>query len=200
MQFMAQRLGMEGDEKRWHEMAERLHQAINLDLWNGSAGCYQDRRVPGGFVDASTSSLFWPLFARVSDDERAAGLIEMLRDPRRFRLDAGVPSVAVDDPCYSNDMHRGPVWPAMNAMIAEGLAAYGADELAVDLRQRTLSAIARWYRATGCFWEFYDGQDVRPPASLERKSHRSYGGGQGNIADHHVTAAVFTKLCHEVFG
>jgi len=53
-----------------------------------------------------------------------------------------VPSVAMDDPKYEPlRMWRGPTWVNINYLLIEGLKRSGYDELARDLRRRTLDLI-----------------------------------------------------------
>ena len=48
-------------------------------------------------------------------------------------------------------------------------AHYGYDEIAEELREKTLSTVYKWYKKTGTIFEFYDPLDKTIPYRCERK-------------------------------
>jgi len=60
----------------------------------------------------------------------------------------------------------------INYFIVLGLRKYGYIEIAEELRQRTLSAIQKWYEETGNIFEFYDADNKVNPFRLKRKGEQ----------------------------
>jgi glycogen debranching enzyme len=69
-------------------------------------------------------------------------LLGHLRDPQQFWSRYPVPTVALDDPKFDPlQMWRGPTWININYLLVEGLQRIGQDELAAELRRRTLDML-----------------------------------------------------------
>lgn len=162
-------LGYREDEKRWKAQAEELTARINAFLWDEETGFYYDREIDGTWVKIKTPAGLFPLFAGVASPAQAERLVKHLTNPAEFWAHMPVPTVALDEPVYEPDMWRGPVWLALNFIVIEGLRRYGYQDLADELKERTLAEVDRWYQATGCLWEFYDPRGQVPPSKLRRK-------------------------------
>ena len=93
----------------------------------------------------------------------------MLTDPNEFYTEFSVPSIAVHDKTFGSDMWRGPVWINYNYMIIQGLKEYGYNDIATDLRDKTIKVINEWYEKTGTVFEFYDCESKKAPSKLPRK-------------------------------
>ena len=166
---IARAQGHEWEAEEWHAKAEELAVRINDFLWDEETGFYYDREPNGTWVRVKTPAGLLPLFAGVANKAQAERLIEHLTNPLEFWTHMPVPTVALDEPAYEPDMWRGPVWVNFNHLVIEGLRRYGYDDVAEELRERTLVEVDRWYQTTGCLWEFYDAKGVIPPPELRRK-------------------------------
>jgi glycogen debranching enzyme len=184
-------LGRGEDAFAWLSLRESHRRLMEAWLWSSDHGLYLDR-IGSDWVEVPTVASFTPLYARVPGEERAARLVESLRDPERFWRALPVPSVAADHPEYSDDMWRGPTWLNLNYLVAEGLLQYGHRDLALELAERTVGEVARWYEREGCLFEYYDPEGVRSPASLSRKRNT----GIGVIRDYGWSAAMYIEFCH----
>ena len=122
-----------------------------------------------------------------------------LLDPREFATGFPVPTVAADEPSFSDDMWRGPTWININYLLFRGLLHYGLVAEANDLRSRTLREIARWYEATGAIYEYYDSRGEAEPGLLHRKGGVGSSGGYGigTIRDYGWSAALYVALANE---
>ena len=107
----------------------------------------------GERIEVMTWSRFAPLVALLYSPEEARTLIEHhLLDQERFWLPCGVPTVAKTDPAYDPDepgwgdawQHphwRGPTWIAVHWFLAQGLRSYGYQDLALELREKSVRLI-----------------------------------------------------------
>ena len=78
-------------------------------------------------------------------------------------------TIATTHPAYSTDMWRGCVWLNHNYFIIKGLTNYGYTDLANEIKNKTLQAVNKWYKKTGCIFEFYDSKDEISPLMCDRK-------------------------------
>ncbi|UCH35542.1 MAG: hypothetical protein JSV65_04100 [Armatimonadota bacterium] len=194
-------LGRPADAEAWRAERQRLATAVEAALWCEEDGMYYDRVPGGGFVRVKTCAGFAPMFAGIASAERVSRLVERLIDPAQFWPAFPVPSVALDEPSFTDDMWRGPTWPSYNYLIVQGLKRYGHDDVAADLAERYLDEVTNWYTREGAFFEFYDCAGRTSPRRLHRKgrqpTHRS--GGIPVVTDLNWSAAVFVALAAEKY-
>jgi len=195
LEKMAQKLGLKTDAQMWAQMRSDRSRKINELLWDPETGFYYDLDPEGGQIKIKTAAGFTPLFAGICSKEQAAALVEHLTNPKEFQRAFLLPSVSADEPAFSDNMWRGPVWVNYNRLVIEGLARYGYRDEAAELRTITLKEIARWYGRDGVIYEFYDSEGRRSPAELSRKGKAGVRVGDQRIGpcvrDYHWTAAIF---------
>ncbi len=149
---------------------EATKKAINEVLWDEEDGFYYDwDQSTKAHQKVRAVSSFLPLFAGICDEKQAQALVACLNDPQDFQATFPIPSISKKDATYGSDMWRGPVWINYNYMIAEGLEAYGFAPLADHIRTRTVEVLDEWFKVYSTLFEFYDCEDVTPPARLYRK-------------------------------
>jgi len=202
MEVLARIAAMAGrgnEAEQWQEQAATLAGLINERMWDEGTGFYYDLRADGALLPLKTVVGFLPLWAGVASEEHAARLREHLLDPREFACPFPVPTVALDEQSFSDDMWRGPTWINTNFLIIQGLRRYGFAAEADDLRARTLGEIQRWYEATGAIYEYYDNFAQTEPGLLHRKGGVGSAGGYGvgTIRDYGWSAALYVALARE---
>jgi glycogen debranching enzyme len=110
-------------------------------------------------------------------------LIGHLLDPQEFWGEYAIPTVARNDPKYDpNTMWRGPIWANVNYFFIEALKQINEDELASELREKTLKMIMEHPG----LYEFYNGDNGVPPD----KAAKIFG----------WTAAVFIDLAIQIMN
>ena len=170
MSIIADELGdMENAEffRNWYE---KIKTDINKHLWCEEDKFYYDYDLNNNCMHKIQSvASFLPLFAGICDENQAKALYEHLTNPETFYTEFPVPSISKKDATFGSDMWRGSVWINYNYMIAEGLDSYGFENLAYELRVKTVDVINTWYMRTGTVYEFYDCENKIPPASFQRK-------------------------------
>jgi hypothetical protein len=166
---IAEVLGKEEERDVHGARAAQLRELINANLWDEDTGYYYDRdESTGELVKVRTAASFVPLFAAVPDSARARRLRDNLMDPAAFNSLMPIPTVALNDPNFSRDMWRGPVWINISYMVIRGLADSGFSDEAAELAFRTIDGVFRTHQGSARLWEFYDPErfDI---AKLERK-------------------------------
>jgi hypothetical protein len=132
----------------------RMEAAI-ARLWSATHGVFLSfDQIGGAPIEAATSGGLLPLFAGAASAEQVRAMESTLRRWRGL-VRCLVPSTAPDDARFDPLRYwRGPVWAAVNWMLAEGLEASGAAAMATDLRDATRDMIA-----AGGFNEYFDPRD-----------------------------------------
>lgn len=183
----------------WRLRAQALAALVNERMWDEETGFYYDLVADGSLLKLKTVVGFLPMWAGIASEEQCGRLLQHLSDPREFATAFPVPTVAADEPSFSDDMWRGPTWINMNYLIFRGLMRNGFMAQANELRQVTLREIQRWYGARGAIYEYYDCQGQTEPRLLHRKGGvgRKGGYGMGTIADYGWSAALYVALSNE---
>ena len=115
------------------------------ELWDEASGQYYSRDAhTDELIKMPTIATFLPLAAKVPSDARAKRLTALLREASGFWPRYPVPSVPTDGPQFDADRYwKGPTWVNTNWAIIVGLREYGENELAGELRRRTLELVAQ---------------------------------------------------------
>jgi neutral trehalase len=175
-------------------MAGKVHD----ELWDEEEGIYCDRDLEGNPERVQAVSGFFPLMLPDMPEGRAERLVEALNDPDRFNAPFPVPTVAVSDPTYSNDMWRGCMWANTNYLVIHGLRRQGRTAEADRLAAKTIDCVRKYYETCGVLFEFFDSSDKTPPNACDRKGpcEPPYDIRKKVqcIRDYHWTAAVTALL------
>lgn len=141
---MAKILQKDQEFTRYTEEYERMKELINTYLWNEADGFYYDRNWNGSFSKNKAASNFYPLVAKIPDQERALLLRKRLLNENEFWGDYIVPTVSRDSPEYADqDNWRGKIWPPTNYLIYQGLKAYGFDAVASEYAKKSTELFVR---------------------------------------------------------
>jgi len=197
LQMLAKMAEVLGDDPApLRARAAELAALVNERLWHPDLGLYLDRG-PGDdlaeWMTMKSAACFLPMIACIPTVQQATRLVDHLTRPGEFWLPVPVPTVAADEPQFSDDMWRGPTWMNINYLIWEGLRNYGFDNIADTLRRRSMAAVERWYYEAGGVFEYYDPQDETHPFRQQRKGGVGAEGGTGIgvIRDYGWTAATY---------
>lgn len=163
-------LGDPARAEKWQRVADDIKDKINAELWDEETGAYYDKLLTTGELTRVLTPLsFFPLFVGIPSAEQAKKMVKLLTDKTKLWTPAPLASISQDHPAFSTDMWRGGVWLNLNYFIIKGLKDYGYDEIAEELREKTLAMIKKWYKKTGTIFEFYDPMDKTYPDRCERK-------------------------------
>ena len=169
LSYIYNELGDSKNAEKWRGIYENLKKTINELLWDEETGAYYDRLFNGTLSKVLTPTSFLPLFADIPSKEQAAKMVKTLTDENLLWTALPLATVSKSHPTFSNDMWRGGVWLNLNYFIIAGLKKYGYDEIAEELKTKTLEAVNKWYKKTGAIFEFYAPEDDIPPFACHRK-------------------------------
>ena len=165
---------------RYKRMYFALKTRINNLMWDADTGFYhdldaQEQRLPLKMIGA-----YWTLLAEIPNDERAARMIEYLKDPDVFGTDNPFPSVSVDSPCYSENVqgYCGAVIPSNIYCVVKGLEKYGENVFARECAIRhvyfMLDTLHPGENIQGDVWEAYLPNKEGTPAAIQAASGETF--------------------------
>lgn len=156
---IARVLGLEDEAEAWERKSAEMTQRMMEVLWDAEAGLFWALHN-GEPVRVRTPFSLYPMMTGKLESEVCRALVEKLTDPASFWTRYPVPTVAKDDPRYApTTMWRGPVWLNVNYMLIEGLQRCGYDDIARELRRRTLKMV----NCAPDIFEFYHPEDASIP-------------------------------------
>ena len=178
----------------WRGFSANISAALHEALWDEGTGLYLDRFVVDGklgtFSPVKAVTTLLPLGLKDTPSDRAAALLSAATDAESgFGTRAALSSISRDDPKFSTDMWRGPMWINYNYMVALGMLGRGATREAVVVVDAAVSTVRKYYERHGVVFEFYDADDTHDPRKLLRK-RKPFGG----IRDYHWTAALTLRM------
>lgn len=141
---IARILKREAEFTNYMKEYETLKELINRRLWNETEGFYFDRYWDGHFSDKKAASNFYPLLAKIPDQEKALLLVRHLLNEKEFWGEYVVPTISRDDPAFKDQQYwRGAIWPPTNYLIYQGLKAYGFDAVASEFARKSVDLFMR---------------------------------------------------------
>lgn len=163
---IAHALGKTSEEQEWRAEHRELSELVNTRCYNERTGFYSDR-LGDHVLERQTICGFWPMLAEVATPERAARLVEALRDPQRFNRSCAIPTLPCNDPDYTSETGyaRGPAWAHTNYMVLKGLDLYGYHDLAVEFAAKFYQSARHLWEKTGTIWENYSPEQCEEPTS-----------------------------------
>ncbi|MCA9334254.1 alpha,alpha-trehalase, partial [Candidatus Saccharibacteria bacterium] len=176
----------------WLDKAAKRKQLIDELMWSESRDFYYDynfvKEKRGG---VSSLAGFFPLWAGMVDEARAAKLVKALR---RFENKGGL---ATTDNQPLSQLIPGSIptqwaypngWAPLHFMVIKGLQRYGSHDDAQRIAMKWLKTNLEWFNVHGVFIEKYNVvQPNKPPLKGVYPSQIGFG----------WTNAIFERLCRE---
>ena len=138
---IATEIGLRDDSEHWTHEAETLTQQLIDARWDAEVGLFLAWRDDQA-VRINTPLSLLPLLTGRLPQVIAEQLVDNLTDSEQFWTTFPVPTVAKNDAKYDPmTMWRGPVWVNINYLLIEGLQRSGFDDVARQLRQKTIAMV-----------------------------------------------------------
>jgi glycogen debranching enzyme len=178
--MMAEALNLQQEAVMWRNRAEAIVRRMIEDFWDDETGIFRAYRDNQPLPVVTPFNLY-PLWTGQLPEPIKDRLMGHLKDPQEFWGEYAIPTVARNDPKYDpNTMWRGPIWANVNYFFIEALKQINEDDLANELREKTLKMIMEHPG----LYEFYNGDNGIPP----EKAAKIFG----------WTAAVFIDLAIQI--
>src|SRR4029077_19013766 len=109
--------------RRFSAEYDAISQRVRQRLWNEADGLYENRHWSGDFDKRLSPTNFYPMLAGIATPEQAKRMVEEhLLNPKEFWGEYVIPSIARNDPAFSDQYYwRGSIWAATNYLVYEGL-------------------------------------------------------------------------------
>lgn len=155
---IAEILGMQSEAKMWRRRSAAIVKRMIKEFWDEDSGIFRayhnEKAIP-----VLTPFNLYPLWTGQLPDDIQEKLISHLTDEKEFWGEYPIPSVARTDKHFDpKTMWRGPVWANINYFFIEALTQAGENELAAELRQKTLKMIM----SHESMYEFYNAETGKP--------------------------------------
>lgn len=111
---------------------------INNLMWDPQKNFYFDLDVNENRTNLKHVAGFWTMLAEIPNDERAAYLIELLKDPEQFGTDNPFPCLPKSSEYFSDIGQRGAVLPINTYLVIKGLQKYKEFIFARECAMRNL--------------------------------------------------------------
>jgi len=178
--MIAEALGMEQEAAMWRRRAAAIVRRMISDFWDDEAGIFRTTHNDEPLPVVTPFNLY-PLWTGQLPDSIKYRLLDHIRNPDEFWGEYALPTVARNDPKYDPEtMWRGPIWANVNYFFIEALKQIQEEELANELREKTLQMIMKH----PSIYEFYNAETGDPP----EKAANIFG----------WTAAVFIDLVLQI--
>lgn len=144
--YLYDQLGNNKESAELKERAKSLEDVLITSCWNPEDEIFYGLYGKENKMDTvkSAHSLL-PLMLDGLPHGKAVSLVEEhLLNPKEFWSDYPVPTVALNEPSYSEKailLWRGPTWICLNWFIIKGLKKHNFENVATDLAQRTIEMI-----------------------------------------------------------
>ncbi len=159
---------------RYKRLYFSLKTRINSLMWDNEKKFYYDLDAKEQMIPLKLVSAFWTLFAEIPNEERAAKMVDMLKDPAIFGSENPFPSVSMDSKCYKEKIEGsvGAVIPVNNYIVIKGLEKYEefvfARECAIRHIYFILDTLQPEEGVSGDVWEAYLPNKEGVPQSVKQ--------------------------------
>jgi len=146
------------EEKELEARAARYREKLET-LWSSADGIFLNKNLQTGrFSHELSPTLFYTLLARAATPAQAQRMIrEHLLNPREFRGEWIIPSIARDDPAFhQQDYWRGRIWGPMNYLVYLGLRNYNDPAATREFAQKSWGLFQREWLTNGYVYENYN--------------------------------------------
>lgn len=133
-------------------------------LWDAYSGQYYSRNfISHKLIKVPSVATLLPLYAGSVTKERAAQLVDTLKDGKLFGAAYPVPSVPLNSEWFKpHGYWQGPTWLNINWLIIDGLSRYGYQKEAAELSRSSLAMI----ETSGCS-EYFSPLDATPAGARD---------------------------------
>jgi neutral trehalase len=177
-----------------------LKTRINTQMWDEQQDFYFDLDIDGNRLPQRTVAAFWTLLAEIPHEDRAAKLIETLKDEKHFGTPNPFPTLSASDPDFdrSGNGYNGSVFPALTFMVIKGLEKYGQYELAREAAIKhiyyILDTLHPDAKEKGSLWEAYlptqDGAALWAGREDFNRQNYLHQAGLSSIYGHWILAKI----------
>jgi alpha,alpha-trehalase len=188
-------LGNDADAKKWEKLANKRKETMDELMWSPSRNFYYDYNyVKERRGTVSSLAGFYPMWAGMVDEARAAQLVKALRkfenkgglattdQQLNQRLPGQLPNAMPTQWAFPNG------WAPLHFIVIEGLERYGYHEDARRIAMKWLSTNLEWFSHHGVFLEKYNVVNPhKPPVKGLYPSQTGFG----------WTNSVFEYLCQK---
>lgn len=158
--------GVLGKTQLANELTERAKKySRKLEtLWNDQFGLYLNKDLATGkFSYRLSPTLFYPLLAKVPDQQQATRMIkEHFYNPDEFWGEYIMPSIARNDSAFKDNKYwRGRIWAPMNFLVYLGIRNYELPDAKRDIVEKSKTLLLKSWVGESNVYENYNAETGR---------------------------------------
>jgi putative isomerase len=162
-QSLSELAGVLGKKEIQAELSERarVYSEKLETLWDDEFGLYLNKDlVTGEFSYRLSPTLFYPLLARVPDQEQATRMIEEhFYNPEEFWGEYMIPSIARNDESFKDNKYwRGRIWAPMNFLVYLGIRNYDLPGARKDFVEKSTKLLLQSWTGEKHVYENYNAK------------------------------------------
>ncbi|RLD00774.1 MAG: hypothetical protein DRI65_16145, partial [Chloroflexota bacterium] len=162
-QSLSDLAGVLGKKEIQAELSDRAHTYSEKlkTLWNDDFGMYLNKDlVTGEFSYRLSPTLFYPLLARVPDQDQATRMIEEhFYNPEEFWGEYMIPSIARNDEAFKDNKYwRGRIWAPMNFLVYLGIRNYDLPGARKDFVEKSANLLLQSWSGENHVYENYNAE------------------------------------------
>jgi len=156
---LAEMAGILKRKKEQKELESRAKQyALKMEeLWSSEFGAYLNYRTDVDSLSTRVSpTLFYPLMAKVGNEEKNEKIMEHFYNPEEFYGEWMLPSTTRNDPTFLRQRYwKGAIWPPLNFLTYLSFRQAGYTDAATELSEKSLKLIMTEWTRKGYVSENY---------------------------------------------
>jgi putative isomerase len=156
-------LGKADDAKELTDRAAKYSAKLET-LWNEEFGLYLNKNLVTGKPSYRlTPTLFYPLLAKVPDQQKASRMMkEHFYNPNEFWGEYIMPSVSRNDTAFKDNHYwRGRIWAPLNFLVYLGIRNYDLPEARKDMVEKSKNLLLKTWLTERHVCENYHAENGR---------------------------------------
>ena len=152
------------DSSTYFRKAEALQENAQKYFWDPQTQFYYDYDFETKSIQPmKTIAGFWALYGGIVSKDHIQPIMDHLINPDEFWSEFPIPTLALDEPFYSNEIWHGPALLSQNYWLLHGLKRFNLNRQVTEICYRIFSYLNYSFDLYGGIYKFY------PPLSYNVK-------------------------------
>nr|WP_147664530.1 trehalase family glycosidase [Candidatus Prometheoarchaeum syntrophicum]QEE17642.1 alpha-glucosidase [Candidatus Prometheoarchaeum syntrophicum] len=167
-----------GDENSssYFKKAEALQENAQKYFWDPKTQFYYDFDFETQLIQPmKTIAGFWALYGGIVSKVHIQPIMDHLINPDEFWSEFPVPTLALDEPFYSNEIWHGPALLSQNYWLLRGLKKFNLNRIVTEICYKIFRYLNYSFNLYGGIYKFYPPLSYNVNSIKIPKSDRCYG-------------------------
>jgi hypothetical protein len=153
------------DSSKYFKKAEALQENAQKYFWDPKTQFYYDYDFEIQIIQPmKTIAGFWAMYGGIVSKDHIQPILDHLTNPDEFWSEFPIPTLALDEPFYSNEIWHGPALLSQNYWLLHGLKRFNLNRQVTEICYKIFRYLNYSFDLYGGIYKFY------PPLSYNVKS------------------------------